>query len=74
MQLSTRISRLKTSPVRKLIPYAEKAVKNGKKIIHLNIGQPDIPTPKLFFDAVKAYNPEVLSYANSAGESCLFTI
>ncbi len=67
MHLSKRIAKLKTSPVRKLIPYAERAVENGKKIIHLNIGQPDIPTPKVFFNAVKNFRPEVLSYAHSAG-------
>ena len=48
MEISQRIQRLKTSPVRKLNPYAEEAVKKGIKIYHLNIGQPDIETPKVF--------------------------
>ena len=67
MKLSERIGRLKTSPVRKLIPYGEEAVKKGKKIIHLNIGQPDIETPRVFFDAIANYQEKVLSYAHSAG-------
>lgn len=68
MQLSERISRLKTSPVRRLIPYSEKAVNQGKTLIRFNIGQPDIETPKIFFDAIQKSTPEVLSYAHSAGD------
>lgn len=41
------------SPIRKLVPYAEEAKKKGAKVIHLNIGQPDIKTPKIALDAVK---------------------
>lgn len=67
MELSQRIQRLQTSPVRKLIPYGEQAVKQGKKIIHLNIGQPDIETPKIFFEAIAQYKEKVLGYAHSAG-------
>jgi len=67
MKLSARIGRLKTSPVRKLIPYGDIATKQGKKIIHLNIGQPDIETPRIFFDAIAQYKDPVLSYAHSAG-------
>ncbi len=69
MQLSERISRLKTSPVRRLIPYSETAINNGKKIIRFNIGQPDIETPTVFYDAIKNSEPKVLSYAHSAGDS-----
>ncbi len=68
MHLSNRISKLKTSSVRKLAPHAEKVIKKGKKIIHLNIGQPDIPTPKIFFEAISNFKQEVLSYAHSAGD------
>ena len=55
------------SPIRKLVPYAEAAKENGTKVYHLNIGQPDIKTPKVALDAVKNNNIEVLSYARSEG-------
>jgi len=55
------------SPIRKLVPFAEAAKKNGIKVYHLNIGQPDINTPKVALDAVKNNNIEVLSYARSEG-------
>lgn len=55
------------SPIRKLVPYAENAKKNGTKVYHLNIGQPDIKTPKVALDAVKNNDIEVLSYARSEG-------
>jgi len=55
------------SPIRKLVPYAEAAKKNGTKVYHLNIGQPDIETPKVALDAVKNNTLKVLSYARSEG-------
>ena len=55
------------SPIRKLVPFAEAAKKNGTKVYHLNIGQPDIKTPKVALDAVKNNSIEVLSYARSEG-------
>tara|TARA_R110002073_G_scaffold8207_5_gene45805 strand:+ start:19663 stop:20853 length:1191 start_codon:yes stop_codon:yes gene_type:complete len=55
------------SPIRKLVPYAEAAKKNGTKVYHLNIGQPDIKTPQVALDAVKNNSIEVLSYARSEG-------
>ncbi|NCT17365.1 MAG: pyridoxal phosphate-dependent aminotransferase [Flavobacteriia bacterium] len=55
------------SPIRKLVPYADIAQKKGIKIYHLNIGQPDIKTPKVALDAVKNNTIEVLSYSHSAG-------
>jgi aspartate aminotransferase len=55
------------SPIRKLVPYAENAKKNGTKVFHLNIGQPDINTPQVALDAIKNNNIEVLSYARSEG-------
>lgn len=67
MELSNRIRQLKTSPTRKLNPYAEEAERKGIKIYHLNIGQPDIETPKLFFDAIGKYNGKTLSYSHSRG-------
>ncbi|MGL5955739.1 MAG: pyridoxal phosphate-dependent aminotransferase [Brevinema sp.] len=69
MKLSQRINNLKTSPVRKLLPFAEIAKEKGNKIIHLNIGQPDIDTPSIFFEAINEWSKKekVLSYAHSAG-------
>lgn len=55
------------SPIRKLVPYAEAAKKNGTKVFHLNIGQPDIETPAIMFDAVKNAHMKVLEYSHSAG-------
>ncbi len=55
------------SPIRKLVPFAEDAESQGKEIYYLNIGQPDIPTPKKALDAVKHNNLEVLSYSPSSG-------
>lgn len=55
------------SPIRKLAPFAEKAVKEGKHIYHLNIGQPDIKTPIEALDAIRNHNIEVLAYSHSAG-------
>lgn len=55
------------SPIRKLVPFAEAAIKRGIKIIHLNIGQPDIKTPKIALDAVKNNTLEVLAYSRTEG-------
>ena len=55
------------SPIRKLVPYAEAAKKRGIKVFHLNIGQPDIETPKMVLDAVRNSDFKVLEYSHSAG-------
>ncbi|MGB5819329.1 MAG: aminotransferase class I/II-fold pyridoxal phosphate-dependent enzyme, partial [Saonia sp.] len=55
------------SPIRKLVPYAEQAKSNGVSVIHLNIGQPDIKTPKVALDAVKNNTLEVLAYSKTEG-------
>lgn len=55
------------SPIRKLVPFADKAKKEGKKVYHLNIGQPDIETPQVVFDAIKKVDFKVLEYSHSAG-------
>ncbi len=55
------------SPIRKLVPYAEAAKKKGVKVYHLNIGQPDIETPKMVLDAVRNSDFKVLEYSHSAG-------
>ena len=55
------------SPIRKLVPYAEAAKRKGTKVYHLNIGQPDIETPKMVLDAVRHSDFKVLEYSHSAG-------
>ncbi|MEH6762562.1 MAG: pyridoxal phosphate-dependent aminotransferase [Maribacter arcticus] len=55
------------SPIRKLVPFAENAKKNGVKVIHLNIGQPDIKTPQQALDAVKNNTINVLEYSRTEG-------
>jgi aspartate aminotransferase len=55
------------SPIRKLVPFAEDAKKRGNKVYHLNIGQPDIKTPKIALDAIKNNDLEVLAYSRSEG-------
>lgn len=55
------------SPIRKLVPFAEAAKKRGVKVYHLNIGQPDIETPKMALDAVRHFDFKVLEYSHSAG-------
>jgi len=58
---------MQASPIRKLVPYANAAKKRGTKVYHLNIGQPDIETPKVFMEAVRAADIDVLAYADSNG-------
>jgi len=55
------------SPIRKLVPFAEDAKKRGIKVFHLNIGQPDIKTPKIALDAVKNNSLDVVAYSRSEG-------
>ena len=65
--ISTKGKNMPESPIRKLVPYAENAKKNGIKVFHLNIGQPDIKTPKVALDAIKNNTVEVLAYSRSEG-------
>lgn len=67
MNLSKRVTGMQQSPIRKLVPIAENAKKQGKKVYHLNIGQPDIETPNEFFNAVKNFDEKVLKYSFSQG-------
>ncbi len=55
------------SPIRKLVPFAEEAVRKGRKVYHLNIGQPDIITPEAAVDAVRSMKARVIEYSHSAG-------
>lgn len=65
--ISIKGNSMPQSPIRKLVPFAEAAKKNGTKVFHLNIGQPDINTPQVALDAVKNNAIKVLSYARSEG-------
>ena len=55
------------SPIRKLVPYAETAKKRGAKVLHLNIGQPDIKTPQVALNAVKNNTLDVIAYSRTEG-------
>ncbi len=66
-KISNRGASMPPSPIRKLVPFAEAAKKRGTKVYHLNIGQPDIETPKAILDAVKNTDIHVLAYSHSAG-------
>ena len=65
--ISNKANTMPSSPIRKLVPFAELAKKQGVKIYHLNIGQPDIETPISFLNAVKNADIKVLEYSHSAG-------
>ena len=67
MKFSSKAQKCGLSPMRKFHPYAVAAKAAGKKIYHLNIGQPDIATPPAFFEAVKNFTEPVLEYAPSPG-------
>jgi aspartate aminotransferase len=67
LTISNRGQQMPASPIRKLVPYAEAAKKKGIKVYHLNIGQPDIETPKMVLDAVRNSDFTVLEYSHSAG-------
>ena len=67
MELSKKIQEMELSPIRKFVPFADAAKAKGKKVYGLNIGQPDIKTPRAFFDAVRNFDQDVLAYANSQG-------
>ena len=66
-KISLKGLKMPESPIRKLVPFSEDAKKRGTKVYHLNIGQPDIETPKVALDAVKDATISVLSYARSEG-------
>ncbi len=65
--ISKKGTQMPSSPIRKLVPYAEAAKKRGTHVIHLNIGQPDIKTPKVALDAVRNHTIEVLEYSMTQG-------
>ena len=61
-QISIRGNEMPSSPIRKLAPLAEDAKKRGVKVYHLNIGQPDLPTPQVAIDAIK----NIVPFSNTA--------
>lgn len=66
-QISKKGTDMPASPIRKLVPYAEEAKSKGRKVYHLNIGQPDIPTPVIALDALRNMKEKVIVYSHSAG-------
>ncbi len=66
-KISDKGQKMPESPIRKLVPFAEEAKKKGRKVYHLNIGQPDIETPEVALNAVRNYNHKVIEYSHSAG-------
>jgi aspartate aminotransferase len=65
--ISNKGKAMPQSPIRKLVPFAENAYKQGKTVYHLNIGQPDIKTPQVALDAVKVHSLDILAYTRSEG-------
>jgi len=65
--ISSKAQKMPASPIRKLVPYAETAKKEGRKVYHLNIGQPDIETPETMLNAIRNFAPKVVEYSHSAG-------
>ena len=65
--ISDKGHKMPASPIRKLVPFAEEAKKKGRKVYHLNIGQPDIKTPDLALNAVRNMPDQVIEYSHSAG-------
>jgi len=71
LSISIRARQVPASPIRKLVPLADKAKGEGVKVYHLNIGQPDIETPRQMIDAMKSFDFTLLAYGRSDGEPAL---
>ena len=67
MKFSSKIQRCELSPMRKFLPYELAAEAKGRKIYHLNIGQPDIETPKVFFDTIREFRQPVAALRQPRG-------
>ncbi|MBI5010728.1 MAG: pyridoxal phosphate-dependent aminotransferase [Bacteroidia bacterium] len=65
--ISAKGQAMPASPIRKLVPFSEEAKRKGRKVYHLNIGQPDIPTPEVALNALRNINLNVIEYSHSAG-------
>jgi aspartate aminotransferase len=72
-KISQKGALMPQSPIRKLVPYAEQAKKEGVKVYHLNIGQPDIKTPEVALNAVKNNTLDILAYSRSEGSEAYRT-
>lgn len=66
-EISARAAQAPASPIRRLVPLADEAKRRGKKVYHLNIGQPDIPTPEPFMQGIREARIEVIAYSPSQG-------
>src|SRR5512136_818637 len=67
MNISLRGKTVQASPIRKFKPLADAALKDGVKIYFLNIGDPDIPTPRPILEAVRAFDEPILGYGPAQG-------
>lgn len=67
-QISEKGQQMPASPIRKLVPFAEVAKQKGRIVYHLNIGNPDLPTPPVAIDAIKNFRMKTISYGHSAGD------
>ena len=67
MKVSDRGRDAQASPIRRLAPYADEAVRSGAKVYYLNIGQPDLPTPEIVMERIRTYPGKYVPYAPSAG-------
>lgn len=73
LSVSSRFSAVPASPIRKLVPFAEAAKKEGVKVYHFNIGDPDVLTPDVMIDVLHKWNRNPVGYANSHGEAPLLS-
>ena len=71
MEISNRIRGFQASPIRRLSPYARAAKEKGIKVYHLNIGQPDIKSPKEAIEAIRSYPNDIIAYGESDGDLAL---
>ena len=71
MNLSSKVQSMQYSPIRRFNKFAFEAEAKGKKVYHLNIGQPDIETPACYMDAIRAFDEKVIAYAESGGMNVL---
>ena len=71
MELSKRVASMQFSPIRRFNGYAFEAEAKGKKVYHLNIGQPDVETPPCFMETIKKFDKKVIAYAESGGVTML---
>jgi aspartate aminotransferase len=71
MNFSKKVSSMQFSPIRRFNPIAIAAEESGKKVYHLNIGQPDVETPPCFMEAIRDFDAKVIAYAESGGLTIL---